>query len=118
MTNGKGKHFLPIFRGCLFGEDRLIWFYQALLETERQATEAAKSEDAKAEQRKEELIKNFEGTEKKIEQLQYVVQRYNLDNHKSLFINPYVYVMSLPAKTYLALSFVMHRNINIKYYST
>jgi hypothetical protein len=24
MTNGKGKHFLPIFRGCLFGEDRLI----------------------------------------------------------------------------------------------
>jgi hypothetical protein len=89
-----------------------------MLETERQATEAAKSEDAKAERRKEELIKNFEGTEKKIEQLQYVVQRYNLDNHKSLFINPYVYVMSLPAKTYLALSFVMHRNINIKYYST
>jgi hypothetical protein len=50
----------------------------------------AKSEHAEAERKKEELIKKFGGTEKKIEQLQYAVQRYNLDNHTSSFINPLV----------------------------
>uniref|UniRef100_A0A0E0KHK1 Myosin motor domain-containing protein n=1 Tax=Oryza punctata TaxID=4537 RepID=A0A0E0KHK1_ORYPU len=48
---------------------------EALLQTERQATEAAKKEYAEAERRNEELIKKFEGAEKKIEQLQDTVQR-------------------------------------------
>jgi hypothetical protein len=83
----------------------LFWFYQALLETERKATEAAKREHAEAERRNEELIKKFEGAEKKIEQLQDTVQRYNIDDHKSSFIHLPLYVTILSAKTYLALSF-------------
>ena len=52
---------------------------QALLLTERQATEAAKREHAESERRNEELIKKFESAEKKIEQLQDTVQRYNIN---------------------------------------
>jgi myosin-5 len=52
---------------------------QALLQTERQATEAAKREHAESERRNDELIKKFEGAEKKIEQLQDTVQRYSLN---------------------------------------
>jgi myosin-5 len=39
---------------------------QALLQTERQATEAAKREHADSERRNEELIKKFEGADKKM----------------------------------------------------
>jgi len=52
---------------------------QALLQTERQVTEAAKREHAESERRNEELIKKFEVAEKKIEQLQDTVQRYSLN---------------------------------------
>lgn len=55
-----------------------FWFRQALLQTERHATETAKKEHAEAERINEELVKKFEGAEKKIEQLQDTVQRYNL----------------------------------------
>lgn len=54
-----------------------ILILQALLQTERQATETAKKEHAEAERRNEELMKKFEGAEKKIEQLQDTAQRYN-----------------------------------------
>ena len=50
-----------------------------MLQTERQATEAAKREHAESERRNDELIKKFEGAEKKIEQLQDTVQRYSLN---------------------------------------
>ena len=54
-----------------------ILISQALLQTERQATETAKKEHAEAERRNEELMKKFEAAEKKIEQLQDTAQRYN-----------------------------------------
>lgn len=57
----------------------LFLLLQALLLTERQATEAAKREHAESELRNEELIKKFESAEKKIEQLQETVHRYNIN---------------------------------------
>jgi hypothetical protein len=67
---------------CLFRDSvEVIPFLllQALLLTERQATEAAKREHAESELRNEELIKKFESAEKKIEQLQETVHRYNIN---------------------------------------
>ncbi|KAL5198356.1 hypothetical protein ABZP36_001868 [Zizania latifolia] len=48
---------------------------KALLQNEREPTEAASREHAEPERKNKELIKKFEGTEKKIEQLQDTVQR-------------------------------------------
>jgi hypothetical protein len=60
---------------------------QALLQTERQATETAKKEHAEAERRNEELMKKFEAAEKKIEQLQDTAQRCNPNKTTSYCCN-------------------------------